>query len=70
MMPAFSAGIALIIIITLFWDICVIQFNPAVTVSLVMAEILPFRLMIPNIIGIGYKSDVMSHIFIMRYYES
>ena len=55
MMPAFSAGIALIIIITLFWDICVIQFNPAVTVSLVMAEILPFRLMIPNIIGIGYK---------------
>ena len=55
-MPAFSAGIALIIIITLFWDICVIQFNPAVTVSLVMAEILPFRLMIPNIIGIGYKS--------------
>ena len=51
MMPALSAGIALIIIITVFWDICVIQFNPAVTVSLVLAEVLPFRLMIPNIMA-------------------
>ena len=51
LMPALSAGIALIIIITIFWDICVIQFNPAVTVSLVLAEVLPFRLMIPNILA-------------------
>ena len=51
MMPALSAGIALIIIITVFWDICVIQFNPAVTISLVLAEVLPFRLMLPNIIA-------------------
>ena len=49
MMPALSAGIALIIIITVFWDICVIQFNPCVTISLVLAEVLPFRLMVPNI---------------------
>ena len=28
LLPALSAGIALIIIITVFWDICVIQFNP------------------------------------------
>ena len=28
LLPALSAGIALIIIITIFWDICVIQFNP------------------------------------------
>ena len=27
-LPAFSAGLALVIIITMFWDICVIQFNP------------------------------------------
>ena len=39
------------IIITIFWDICVIQFNPSVTVSLVMAEIIPLRLMIPNILA-------------------
>ena len=37
------AGLALVIIITIFWDICVIQFNPSVTVSLVMAEIIPLR---------------------------
>ena len=41
LLPALSAGIALIIIITIFWDICIIQFNPSVTVSLVLAEALP-----------------------------
>lgn len=51
MMPALSAGLALVIIITIFWDICVIQFNPSVTVSLVMAEIIPVRLLFPNIIA-------------------
>ena len=51
MMPALSAGLALVIIITIFWDICVIQFNPSVTVSLVMAEIIPLRLLLPNIIA-------------------
>ena len=50
-MPALSAGLALVIIITIFWDICVIQFNPSVTVSLVMAEIIPLRLLLPNIIA-------------------
>ena len=49
MMPALSAGLALVIIITIFWDICVIQFNPSVTVSLVLAEIIPARLLLPNI---------------------
>lgn len=29
-LPAFSAGLALVIIITMFWDICVIQFNPGI----------------------------------------
>ena len=38
-------------IVTIFWDICVIQFNQAVTISLVMAEVIPVRLMIPNIIA-------------------
>ena len=41
LLPALSAGIALIIIITIFWDICIIQFNPSVTISLVLAEALP-----------------------------
>ena len=50
-MPALSAGLALVIIITIFWDICVIQFNPSVTVSLVLAEIIPARLLFPNIVA-------------------
>lgn len=43
-----TAGLALVIIITIFWDICVIQFNPSVTVSLVMAEIIPLRYSSPD----------------------
>ena len=31
LVPALAAGINLIIIICMFWDICVIQFNPSGT---------------------------------------
>ena len=55
LLPALSAGIALIIIITIFWDICIIQFNPCVTVSLVLAEVLPGRL---DTNRLDYKLDI------------
>ena len=55
LLPALSAGIALIIIITIFWDICIIQFNPCVTVSLVLAEALPGRL---DTNRLDYKLDI------------
>ena len=51
LIPALAAGINLVIIICMFWDICVIQFNPCVTAALVMAGIIPARLLIPNIIS-------------------
>ena len=49
--PALAAGINLIIIICMFWDICIIQFNPCVTVALVFAQVIPWRLLVPNILG-------------------
>ena len=51
--PALAAGINLIIIICMFWDICIIQFNPCVTVALVFAQVIPWRLLVPNILGKG-----------------
>ena len=51
LLPALSAGIALTIIITIFWDICIIQFNPSVTISLVLAESIPAKLLVPNILA-------------------
>ena len=46
---ALAAGINLTIIITMFWDICIIQFNPCMTVAFVLAGVVPRRLLIPNI---------------------
>ena len=39
------------IIICMFWDICVIQFNPCVTFALVFAGVIPVRLLIPNVLA-------------------
>ena len=41
----------LILFFPRFWDICIIQFNPCVTVALVVARVIPYRLLIPNIIA-------------------
>ena len=46
---ALAAGINLTIIITMFWDICIIQFNPCMTVAFCVAGAVPWRLFIPNI---------------------
>ena len=46
---ALAAGINLTIIITMFWDICIIQFNPCMTVAFCVAGAVPWRLFVPNI---------------------
>ena len=46
---ALAAGINLTIIITTLWDICIIQFNPCMTVAFCVAGAVPWRLFIPNI---------------------
>ena len=51
LIPALAAGINLVIIICMFWDICVIQFNPAVTIALGLTGIIRKSLIIPNIIA-------------------
>ena len=51
LIPALAAGINLVIIICMFWDICVIQFNPAVTIALGFAGIIRKSLIIPNIMA-------------------
>ena len=51
LVPALAAGINLVIIICMFWDICVIQFNPCVTFALVFAGVIPYRLLIPNVLS-------------------
>ena len=48
---ALVAGFNLVIIICMFWDICVIQFNPCVTFALVFARVIPLRLLVPNVVA-------------------
>ena len=51
LVPALAAGINLTIIITMFWDICVIQFNPCMTVAFCLSGSIPWRLCVPNIVS-------------------
>nr|XP_018672120.1 aquaporin-8-like isoform X2 [Ciona intestinalis] len=49
-MPAFQAGFAVWMFIVLFWNICVINFNPAISVGLAVAGVLSPWLLLPYII--------------------
>ena len=51
LIPALSVGLGATALIITFWDICIIQFNPAVTIALVAGEALPWRLLFPNIVA-------------------
>ena len=51
LVPSVAVGMAATAIIIAFWDICLIQFNPAVTIILVIGEALPLRHLLPNIIS-------------------
>ena len=51
LIPALAAGINLTIIITMFWDICIIQFNPCMTIAFCLSGPIPWRLCVPNIIS-------------------
>merc|ERR1712048_740351 len=58
---ALAAGTNLTIIITMFWDICVIQFNPCITFAFAISGVISRQLLIPNIIAQCIGSTIAAY---------
>jgi len=49
LMPAFQAGFAVWMIVVLWWKVCIINFNPAISVGFVVTGVLPPIMLLPYI---------------------